>query len=294
MRTREAAEIPASLEPAYRDCIDLARSHYENFSVVSRLMPRDMLPHVAAVYAYCRGVDDLGDEAEGDRLALLDDWAAQLEQCYSGAPAEPQFQALQHTIAAFDIERQPFLDLIEANRMDQVNTRYETYNDLLNYCRHSANPVGRLYLTLIGKDDPERRALSDATCTALQLANFWQDVRRDYEKGRIYIPQEDMRRFEYTEEELARGESSLAFRELILFQVERTRLLFHEGLPLVDTLDGAYKLHVKLFTLGGLRVLDAIERQYYDVLSRRPTVTKRRKTWLLAKTWLQMKLTRKI
>ena len=294
MRTREAIQIPASLESAYRECIAIVRSHYENFSVASRLMPRDTLPHIAAIYAYCRGVDDLGDEAAGDRLTLLDDWAAQLEQCYSGSPTEPRFLALQHTISAFDIEPQPFLDLIEANRMDQLNTRYETYEDVLHYCRHSANPVGRLYLSLIGKNDPERRALSDATCTALQLANFWQDVRRDYEMGRVYIPQEDVRRFGYTEDELARGEYTPVFRELMEFQVERTRRLFDEGLPLVDTLNGIFKLHVKLFTLGGLRVLDAIERQNYDVLSRRPTVTKARKTWLLAKTWLQMKLTRQI
>ena len=294
MRTREAVDIPASLESAYHECVAIARSHYENFSVASRLMPRDVLPHVAAVYAYCRGVDDLGDEAAGDRLALLDEWAAQLEQCYSGSPSEPRFLALQHTVAAFDIERQPFLDLIQANRMDQVNTRYETYDDLLEYCRHSANPVGHLYLTLIGKNDPERRALSDATCSALQLANFWQDVRRDHAMGRIYIPMEDMRRFGYTEQELARGEHTPAFRNLMAFQVERTRRLFEEGLPLVDTLDGIFKLHVKLFTLGGLRVLDAIEGQNYDVLSRRPTVTKARKTWLLAKTWLQMKATRQI
>lgn len=294
MRTREAVHVPASLESAYRECIAISRSHYENFSVASRLMPRDMLPHVAAIYAYCRGVDDLGDEAAGDRLALLDKWAAQLEQCYSGSPTEPQFLALQHTVSAFDIERQPFLDLIEANRMDQINTLYETYEDLLRYCLHSANPVGQLYLTLIGKNDPARRALSDATCTALQLANFWQDVKRDYAMGRIYIPQEDLRRFGYTEEELARGEFSPAFRELMAFQVERTRLLFGEGLQLVETLEGIFKLHVKLFTLGGLRVLDAIEKQRYDVLSTRPTVTRARKTWLLAKTWLRMKLTRQI
>ena len=294
MRTRAAAEVPVALESAYQECIALARSHYENFSVASRLMPREILPHVAAIYAYCRGVDDLGDEAEGDRLALLDEWAAQLEQCYSGTPTEPRLLALQHTIAAFDIERQPFLDLIEANRMDQLKNRYETFDDVLDYCRHSANPVGHLYLTLIGYNNAERRALSDATCTALQLANFWQDVRRDHAMERIYIPQEDMRRFRYTEEELARGECTPAFHELMAFQVERTRRLFDEGLPLVDTLDGIFKLHVKLFTLGGLRVLDAIEGQNYDVLSKRPSVTRTRRTWLLAKTWLHMKLTRQI
>ena len=294
MRTREAVEIPAALESAYRECIDIARSHYENFSVTSRLMPSDILPHIAAIYAYCRGVDDLGDEAEGDRLALLDDWAGQLETCYTGTPTEPRLLALQHTIAAFDIERQPFLDLIEANRMDQVTRRYETFEDVLEYCRHSANPVGHLYLTLIGHNDYGRRALSDATCTALQLANFWQDVRRDYAMGRVYIPQEDMRQFGYTEEELSQGECTPAFRELLAFQVERTRRLFDEGFALVETLEGISRLHVTLFTLGGRRVLDAIKRQDYDVLTKRPTVTKARKTWLFAKTWLRLKLSRQI
>ena len=294
MRTREAGAVPASLESAYGDCIAIARSHYENFSVVSRFMPRDLLPHVAAVYAYCRGVDDLGDEADGDRLALLDGWAAQLEECYTGSPSDPRFLALQHTVTTFEIEDTPFLDLIEANRMDQRATRYETYDDLLHYCRHSANPVGHLYLSLIGKNTPERRALSDATCTALQLANFWQDVRRDDAMGRIYIPQEDMRRFGCSEEQIRRGEFTPAFRDLMAFQVERTRRLFSEGEPLVETLDGTPRLHVRLFTLGGVRVLDAIAGQGYDVLSRRPTVTKMRKMWLVTKTWLQMKLTRQI
>ncbi len=292
MRTRTAVVIPAPLESAYHECIAIARSHYENFSVVSRFMPRDMVPHIAAIYAYCRGVDDLGDEAEGDRLALLDAWAAQLEECYSGTPTDPRFLALQHTIAAFDIEPTPFRSLTEANRMDQLNRRYQTFEELLTYCRHSANPVGHLYLTLIGRDDPQRRALADATCTALQLTNFWQDTRHDHARGRIYIPQDDMQRFGYTEQELSLGECTPAFRELMAFQVERTRRLFAEGRPLIRTLHGIFKLHVTLFTLSGLSVLDAIENQNYDMLTKRPTVTKARKTWLLAKTWVQMKLTR--
>ena len=294
MATRVAGPIPGALEPAYRECIAAARSHYENFTIASRFMPKELLPHISAIYAYCRGVDDLGDEAEGDRLALLNQWAADFETCYSGDPDAPRLRALQHTIRMFDLEPAPFRDLIEANRMDQVRRRYETFEDVLNYCRHSANPVGRLYLALLGHRDADRLAFSDATCTALQLANFWQDVRRDYDMGRIYIPLEDLRRFGYTEEELAARKYTPSFRGLMAFQVARTRQLFAEGLPLVDMLKGMPRLHVKLFSLGGMRVLDAIEGQRYDVLSRRPTVTSRRKAWLLFSTWLGMKLTRQI
>ena len=294
MATRVAGPIPGALEPAYRECIDAARSHYENFTVASRFMPRELLPHVSAIYAYCRSVDDLGDETEGDRLALLDAWAADFETCYTGEPETPRLRALQHTIRAFDLEPAPFRDLITANRMDQTEHRYETFEDVLDYCRHSANPVGRLYLALLGHRDEERVTLSDATCTALQLANFWQDVRRDYAMDRIYLPLEDLRRFGYSEDELAADECTPAFRDLMAFQVARTRRYFDDGLPLVDTLKGVPRLHVKLFSLGGMRVLDAIESQNYDVLTKRPTVTSTRKAWLLITTWLGMKLTRQI
>ena len=294
MATRVAGPIPGALEPAYRECIAAARSHYENFTVASRFMPKELLPHVSAIYAYCRGVDDLGDEAEGDRLALLDAWAAEFETCYTGEPEKPRLRALQHTIREFDLEPEPFRNLIAANRVDQTQHRYETFDDVLDYCRHSANPVGRLYLALLGHRDAERVALSDATCTALQLANFWQDVRRDYAMDRIYIPLEDLRHYGYSEDELAAGECTPAFRDLMAFQIARTRRCFEEGLPLVHMLKGMPRLHAKLFSLGGMRVLDAIESQNYDVLTRRPTVTSTRKGWLLVTTWLGMKLTRQI
>lgn len=286
--------IPEELAPAYRECVTLAKSHYENFTVAARFLPKPLVPHVSAVYAYCRGVDDLGDEAAGNRLDLLDAWEADLEQCYSGTPSTPRLRALQHTIRAFAIPRDPFRKLIAANRMDQTQHRYATFADLLRYCEHSANPVGHLYLLLFGYDDEERRHLADCTCTALQLANFWQDVRRDWAKGRVYLPLEDIERFGYTEEQLARGDCTQAFRNLMAFEVDRTRELFDRGLPLVDTLTGPARLHVKLFSLGGMRVLDAIRSQNYDVLSKRPVVTGRRKAWLLVKTYLGMKLTRQI
>ena len=286
--------LPSALEPAYQECIRLARSHYENFTVASWFLPKEVLPHLSAIYAYCRGVDDLGDEAAGDRLALLDAWASDLELCYYGTPEAPHLRALQHTIRTFDIPPEPFRKLVEANRMDQLHHRHATFDDLLHYCEHSANPVGRLYLYVSGYRDAERQRLSDFTCTALQLANFWQDVHRDYTMGRIYLPQEDMARFGYTEDELDAGVCNDAFRDLMAFQVDRTQELFKQGLPLVDMVEGKARLHIKLFNLGGLRVLDAIRGQGYDVLSKRPVVSKSRKAWLLLRTYLGMKLSRRI
>ncbi|MDP3062838.1 MAG: squalene/phytoene synthase family protein, partial [Chloroflexota bacterium] len=200
--------------------------------------------------------------------------------------------ALQETVSTFDIPPEPFLKLIEANRMDQRQRRYPTFQDVLHYCDHSAVPVGRLFLYLFGYHDQERQRLSDYTCTALQLANFWQDVARDYAKGRVYIPQEDMARFGYTEAELASGVCNDAFRRLMAFEVDRAEEHFRQGLPLVGTLKGIVKLEVALFSLGGLEVLKAIRRQRYDVLSRRPRLSRTRKAWLFLSTWVKMKLGR--
>ena len=307
-------------------CQRLSRTHYENFTVGSRLIPRDKLQHIYAIYAYCRTVDDLGDEAAvasggatpgldttsllaarlpappqgsaGDdrayRLALLDLWETELESCYSGAPTHPVMVALRETIESFDLPREPFLKLIEANRMDQRIQRYPAYQDLLHYCDHSANPVGHLFLYLFGCRDAERQRLADATCTALQLTNFWQDVARDYRKGRIYLPLEDLERFGYTEEELGRGEITPAFRQLLAFEVERAMELFRQGAPLVATLDGVARLDVALFTRGGVAVLEAIRKQRYDVLTSRPSLSRPRKAGLFLSTWLGWKLGRSL
>jgi squalene synthase HpnC len=241
-----------------------------------------------AVYAYCRGVDDLGDEATGDRLALLDGWEAELRRCYDGEPAQPAFLALQETIRRFDIPPEPFVRLIEANRADQRTGRYASYADLLAYCENSANPVGHLVLHLFGYRDAERRRLSDATCTALQLTNFWQDVRRDLEMGRLYIPLEDLERFAYSESDLLARRSNAAFRALMAFQVGRTRDLFREGLALIPRVRGRLRLDLRLFSLGGLAVLDAIERMDYDVLNRRPKLSRPRKAALFLRGLLPL------
>lgn len=277
------AEGPAkaySLAKAYAYCQRLATSHYENFTVASWLLPRALRPHVHAVYAYCRGVDDLGDEAEGDRLTLLDDWEAELRRCFDGDAQQPAFVALQETIRRFDIPPEPFLRLIEANRMDQRVNRYRTFTDLQAYCQNSANPVGHLVLYLFGYRDEERQRLSDATCTALQLTNFWQDVRRDLGKGRIYIPLEEMERFHYSEEDLLAARFDGRLRDLMAFQVRRTRELFRSGLELIPRVRGRLRLDLRLFSLGGLAVLDAIEDIGYDVLNRRPKLSRARKALL--------------
>ena len=279
-----------SAEQGFAGCEKLAKSHYENFTVGSWLLPADKRKHIYAVYAFCRFVDDLGDEYEGDRIQALDRWEEEVERCYHGTPRHPYMVALQETIASFDIPKEPFLKLIQANRMDQANTRYSTFEDLEHYCRHSANPVGHLVLYVCGHRDPERQQLSDYTCTALQLANFWQDVARDYEMGRVYIPLEDMSRYGYSEEELAQGSVNDRFRSLMAFEVKRARELFHQGLKLVDTLDGKLQLDVALFSLGGMNVLDAIERQDYDVLTRRPTLSRVEKLRLMLVTTLKLKL----
>lgn len=281
---------PPSVEEAYASCAHLAHTQHENFTVVTWLLPREKRRHAYAIYAFCRTTDDLGDEASGDRLARLDQWEEELRRCYLGEPRHPVMVALQETIRQFDIPDQPFLRLIEANRMDQRVSRYPTYSDLLHYCQHSANPVGHMVLYLFGHRDAERQRLSDATCTALQLTNFWQDVKRDLALGRVYIPLEDMAAFHYSEEELRRGVVDERFRALMRFQVERTWGLFREGLKLVDTLEGMVRLDVALFSVGGLEVLKAIERQDYDVLGHRPTVSRARKAWLTLPTLARLKL----
>jgi len=275
---------------AFAFCRRMARTQYENFTVVSWFLPKHLQPYMFAIYGFCRQVDDLGDEATDDRLALLDRWEEDLERAYHGAPNHPVMVALQATVRKFDIPIEPFKKLITANRLDQQHQTWATYDDLLHYCDHSANPVGRLVLYVFGYRDEERQRLSDATCTALQLTNFWQDVKRDLNKGRIYLPLADMARFGYSAEELKRGVENDAFVRLMAFEVDRARHLFHEGLRLIPSVDGKLRLDLKLFTLGGMKILDAIEREHYHVLERRPHLSKAQKTRLVLGTYLKMKL----
>ena len=284
MATSNAVPPIPTLEESYAYCARLARSHYENFTITSWLTPQKLRPALQTIYAFCRHTDDLGDEASGDRTALLNHWRNELSLVYTGSPTHPVMVALQDVVHRFEIPDAPFNKLIRANEMDQESGVFQTYDDLLIYCDHSANPVGRMVLRVLGDRTEESSRLSDATCTALQLANFWQDVKRDRDKGRLYIPLDDIHRFNYSTEELAAGIANQAFRDLMRFEVERAQALFIQGLELVDRLHGMPKLDVALFSRGGMTVLDSIRAQNYDVLSKRPTVTKSRKLILLATT----------
>jgi squalene synthase HpnC len=214
-------------------------------------------------------------------LALLNLWGEELDACYRGEARHPVFVALAETIRACDIPKEPFADLLVAFRQDQTVTRFPAMQDLLDYSRYSANPVGHLVLYACGYRDAERFRLSDFTCTGLQLANFWQDVRRDYEKGRIYLPLADMERFGVTEQTIRVGDATPEFRELLRFEVEYARNLLQQGLPLIRMVDRDLALDLDLFSRGGLEILRAIERCRFDVLSSRPAISKARKGRLL-------------
>ena len=274
-----------SLEEARAWCRNLAETHYENFHVASWFLPKAFRPHFQSIYAYCRVSDDLGDEA-GDpevALALLDAWGEDLDYCYAGRTRHPVFVALAETIKECSIPKEPFADLLTAFRQDQTVTRYRTMDDVLEYCKYSANPVGRLVLYATGEaevDREEKFRLSDATCTALQLANFWQDVREDWGRGRVYLPQADMEFFQVTETTIAEGIATDNFRGLLRTEVEYARQLFKEGLPLIGMVDRELAIDLDLFSRGGLEILRAIEDRGYDVLSKRPAIGKGRKAGL--------------
>jgi squalene synthase HpnC len=281
-------EHAPSLQEAREYCARLAHSHYENFSVVTWFLPRHLHQHFYNIYAYCRISDDLGDEV-GDRqqsLLMLGEWEAELTQCYSGEPRHPVFIALRDTVREFEIPQHEFSDLLIAFRQDQTITRFPTFDDVLGYCHYSANPVGHLVLYLCGYRDAERQQLSDDTCTGLQLANFWQDVAADYEKGRVYLPLDSMAKFGVSEGDIANRHATSQFRALLKFEVERARDWFERGLPLVKMVDRSLALDIELFSRGGLAILDAIERQNYDVLTSRPLISKPRKLWLVARAAL--------
>jgi squalene synthase HpnC len=274
-----------SLAGAQEYCARLARTHYENFSVATWFLPKRLRQHFFNVYAYCRISDDLGDEVGEARAALelLDQWQAELDACYDGSPKHPVFVALAKTVRQFDIPKHEFSDLLIAFRQDQTITRFETFDDLLGYCHYSANPVGHLVLYLCGYRDAERQQLSDYTCTALQLANFWQDVSVDYAKGRIYLPLEDMRRFSVTEDDILCGRNTPAFDALMRFQVARAREWFQRGLPLIEKVDRELAIDIELFSRGGQEILRAIEKQGYAVLGNRPVISRSRKLALVAR-----------
>lgn len=274
-RWRNTERIP-SLTEAEQYCANLARTHYENFPVVSWLLPKRLHQEFFNVYAFCRWADDLGDEV-GDRalaLELLGWWQSELSDCYAGQVRHPVFVALRGTIDRFRIPIDPFRDLISAFEQDQRVTDYPTYEELLSYCQRSANPVGRIVLRLGECDTPENVAWSDSICTGLQLANFWQDVARDHAIGRVYLPREDRERYGYTAEQMALRQSTPEFVKLLHFEVARARELLLAGKPLVRSVPPWLQLDVDLFIQGGLRILKEIETIRFQVWESRPVVRK--------------------
>jgi len=282
-----ADAAPPSLAEAQDYCRRLARSHYENFSVARGLLPRRLRQHFYNVYAYCRWSDDLADEVQSPQqaLELLDCWEEQLRRCYAGEARHPVFVALRHTIREFRIPQQPLADLLTAFRQDQHLHGYDTFDQLLGYCRNSANPVGRIVLYLGESYSEENTRWADFICTGLQLANFWQDVRRDDEMGRRYLPAETMRMFGYTPQMFAARQTNDEFRAAIRHEVDRAEDYLRRGTPLIDRVEPQLRLQVALFQAGGLEVLRAIHRIDYDVWHVRPMVSKVTKLRLLVQSW---------
>ena len=272
----------------------LATHHYENFHVVSFLLPKKLHQDFYNVYSFCRWADDLGDEIGDKResLRLLDWWSVELDAMYAGETRHPVFIALKTTVERHGIPRQPFADLIRAFVQDQQVARYQTWEGVLDYCVYSANPVGRLVLYLGGYQDAERQRLSDCTCTALQLANFWQDVTVDLLKDRVYIPLEVMERNQYTVEELFARKMNPNFRRVMVEIADRAQALFEQGLPLARMVDRRLSIDLDLFSRGGMRVLEKIRQQDYDVLSRRPAISKLERVRLLLGSLTRMTLGR--
>jgi len=270
-------------------CARLARTHYENFSVATLLLPRRLLPHFHAIYAYCRWADDLGDETGGGQhaLDLLRWWREELLRTYDGRPRHPVMIALEDTISRFHIPPTPFLELLMAFEQDQVVKRYDTYEQVLGYCRYSANPVGHLVLYLCESFNDDTAKLSNSICTGLQLANFWQDVSRDLDIGRVYLPAEDRRCFGYADADLEARRFTPAFAELMRFEVDRARRHFEVGLPLVRLMPSDVQSDIELFARGGLSILRKIEEAGYDVWRARPVLRKWDKLTLVGGVFLR-------
>ena len=265
---------------AYAYCERLAREHYENFPVASRLLPSGMRPHVAAVYAFARRADDFADEpglTSEERFRLLDAWEARLGGDFSSPVpeqfgAELIFRALAYTIQECRLPRSLFTDLLDAFRQDVTTTRYTAWADLLDYCRRSANPVGRLVLRIAGHDDPALDAESDAVCTALQLTNFWQDLAIDWRRGRLYVPMEDRDRAGARDADLDAGRITPEWQAALGGLAVRTRALFETGRPVCDAVRGRLRWELRLTWLGATLILDRLEAERFDVFNHRPSL----------------------
>lgn len=276
-----------TIEASFHFCSKIALEHYENFPVGSWIVPRDKRKYVHAIYTFARKADDFADEKkykEEERLHLLEDWGNKLRSCVIENPEEPVFIALRETIRKFDIPVELLGDLITAFKLDLINKRYKSRKDLLSYCRYSANPVGRIVLFLFGYKDPELHRLSDFICTALQLTNFWQDISIDLEKDRVYLPAEDMERFGYNEKDLRSHILNSTFINLLKSEIDFTKGLFKEGLPLCNSVSKRLSLELKAVWSGGMKILEKIEKNGYDIFNNRPVINIFDKAKIISKT----------
>ena len=279
MKGAAVSQAGTGVDAAYSYCERIAREHYENFPVASTLLPAAMRPHIAAVYAFARRADDFADEPGPDvdeRLRLLDSWGRRLDRGVpsSGASGDDLiFVALEHTIRAHNLPRSLFRDLLSAFRQDVVTTRYETWHEVLDYCRRSANPIGRLVLRIAGYEDARLDAQADGVCTALQLTNFWQDLAIDWRRGRLYLPAEERARASAQENDLDRAAMTPEWREALRVATERTRALFQSGRPICDAVHGRLRWELRFTWLGGMRILEKIEAAGFDVFRHRPTLS---------------------
>ena len=265
-----------TVDEAFDYCAKITIAHYENFPVASLFMPEEKRPYIQAIYAFSRTADDIADEfswSRDERLAKLQEWEYQLARCYEGEASHPTFIALRETVRKQNIPIEPLRDLLTAFKRDVIQNRYETFDDLLSYCACSANPVGKLVLLIFGYREEKLFKLSDNICTALQLANFWQDVSVDREKDRLYIPLEDMNRFEYSLEKWNKGVIDDSFREIMKYEVGRTRTLFYDGALLPSLVERDLQLELKLVWLGGMKVIKKLERIRCDVIRHRPKLS---------------------
>lgn len=288
--TIAAAPTGFSLDAAFDYCRDVAH-HYENFPVGSIMLPREMRRYFYSIYAFARTADDYADEpgyADEERLRLLAEWEDELALATQGRSQHPVFIALAETVRKFNLPTQLFRDLLTAFRSDVTTHRYDTFEDVLSYCRCSANPIGRLILRLFDYRSPELDQWSDDICTALQLANFWQDLSLDLSRGRIYIAQEDLQRFDYSVAELLGRDYNDRFIKLLRYQVDRTQQLFYRGRPLCKWVGGRLSLELRAVWLGGMRILEKIDRNGYNVFDCRPIITALDKLTLVGRffTWV--------
>jgi squalene synthase HpnC len=262
-----------NLDEAFSYCAAVTQAHYENYPVASFFLPQEKRPYIQAIYAFSRIADDYADEqniSKDERLTKLNDWEEKLRQCYDGNADHPVFIALKDTIKKNDIPIDPLKDLLTAFKRDVIQNRFDTFEDLLSYCKCSANPVGRLVLMIFNYRDEKLFELSDCICTALQLTNFWQDVRVDREKDRLYIPIEDMRKYEYKLQDWNNGVINEGFRKLLRFEVERTREMFYKGAELPSLVAKDLQLELKLIWFGGMEILRMIDKNRCDVINSRP------------------------